>query len=540
MSPNNTVFIEVLPEESLQLGVTLKLTDITRSAFRILVNELALEEAAGSSNTPKAAAYTVFGRKRRDPGDDLYNLIQHAARAMVERVSRPVNLLVSDTIYDDLMVPEWLRLQKLIGMLESRPDDLDSRWAKISAVSLAGALKKLWKKHVVHNLLQKPLDADVLTKIDDHRATYVDIQHFNRFEFIYNQFNNVQKALCPFMYECVGRKWNYIGCGFTQSSTQPNFYRMAGDLWQILQKILMDNHEFVRDPAWQEVLNLQRYDPNDRDERLTLEDMISGSHNAFDPKVFEDTLHPFLRPFYDECSRLGLEIQMNMTPHLLLNLHQDELKFLPLWAGGNDDGTGGVFEPSLPPADYGPAGPGPAYHTGITIPSDASSTAGSVSSVLRDLRLGGGSTIGPGSVDVQDGISTVFNPNKVVADDISIRSESFTDGGSDYGNARFAVLADGQSIADAVGAVVLDETPDRSDAGTSATLEDGDDLDEVMTEMGPEDSISREATPEYVVAGSGAYKQPSLHEGKQSAPAPSAKSAASSSLLDDDDDLVMV
>jgi hypothetical protein len=53
----------------------------------------------------------------------------------------------------------------------------------------------------------------------------------------------------------------------------------------------------------------------------------------------------------------------------------EELKYLPLWAGGNEDGTGGVFEKPIPPAAFGgaPNGPGPAYHTGLSIFSQSSS-----------------------------------------------------------------------------------------------------------------------------------------------------------------------
>ncbi|KAL2876383.1 hypothetical protein SGCOL_008383 [Colletotrichum sp. CLE4] len=542
-TPNNTSFIEVLPEESLQLGVTLKLDAVTRTAFRILVNELALEEAADVKGTPKAAAYTVFGRKRHDPGDDLNNLIQHAARAMVERVSWPVNQLVSDTIFDDLQIPEWARLQTLIGMLSSCPNDPVMVKAKVSALTVSFSLKTLWETNVVYKLLRKPLDADDLQKIDDHRASYVDIQNFNRFEIIYNQFNNVQKALCPFLYKTTGNKWTSLSEVFTSgASGQMNMYNVVSTLWKHLKEVLYAHPSFACDDAWMAVLNLPRpfsmKDPQD-----TCELNVPGAYKyGFDNHAFQKPLQDFLRPLYQECVRADFEIRMNLTPHLLLNLHQNELKFLPLWAGGNDDGTGGVFEHSLPPAEYGPAGPGPAYHTGITIPSDASSTTGSMSSELRQLRLeGSGSTIGPGSVDVQDGISTVFNPNRVIADDVSVRTESFTDGDSEFGNAKFAVPVDGQSVAEAMSTMVLDESHNQSDAGTSIHFDtDVDEDDEVMTEIGPEESRSREQTPEYIIEGSGARAAFSTREDQPASAESSSKSTASSSLLDDDDDLVMV
>ncbi|PVH77237.1 hypothetical protein DL98DRAFT_274703 [Cadophora sp. DSE1049] len=57
----------------------------------------------------------------------------------------------------------------------------------------------------------------------------------------------------------------------------------------------------------------------------------------------------------------------------LLCLGEEEYKYLPLWANGLNDGTGGVFEEAIPPAERGGAmGPGPAYHTGSTVNSRAS------------------------------------------------------------------------------------------------------------------------------------------------------------------------
>ena len=56
----------------------------------------------------------------------------------------------------------------------------------------------------------------------------------------------------------------------------------------------------------------------------------------------------------------------------LLCLTDEEYKYLPMWAGGLDDGTGGVFEEDIPFAEKGPVGPGPSFHTGSTVNSLAS------------------------------------------------------------------------------------------------------------------------------------------------------------------------
>ena len=50
----------------------------------------------------------------------------------------------------------------------------------------------------------------------------------------------------------------------------------------------------------------------------------------------------------------------------LVCLSDNEFKFLPLWAGGNDDGTGGVFNDDLPISQVGFSTPGPGIHTGTS------------------------------------------------------------------------------------------------------------------------------------------------------------------------------
>ncbi|KAL5338286.1 hypothetical protein BJX70DRAFT_367167 [Aspergillus crustosus] len=55
-------------------------------------------------------------------------------------------------------------------------------------------------------------------------------------------------------------------------------------------------------------------------------------------------------------------------------LNEREFRYLPLWAGGCDDGTGGVYTDQIPLADMnGFSAPGPSIHTGSAAPSTAPS-----------------------------------------------------------------------------------------------------------------------------------------------------------------------
>ena len=63
------------------------------------------------------------------------------------------------------------------------------------------------------------------------------------------------------------------------------------------------------------------------------------------------------------CLREPLDLGIVNT---LVCLEDSEWKYLPLWAGGNDDGTMGVFSDDLPTAEHGFTTAGPEVHDGLT------------------------------------------------------------------------------------------------------------------------------------------------------------------------------
>ncbi len=89
----------------------------------------------------------------------------------------------------------------------------------------------------------------------------------------------------------------------------------------------------------------------------------------FNAEVFFVEAHRYIEDF--ACQKLQssdaylreepLEIGITNT---LVCLADSEWKYLPLWAGGNDDGSGGVYIDQPDTADLGFSSPGPDIHTG--------------------------------------------------------------------------------------------------------------------------------------------------------------------------------
>lgn len=106
----------------------------------------------------------------------------------------------------------------------------------------------------------------------------------------------------------------------------------------------------------------------------------------------------------DHCLELGIT-------NTLVSLTEYEWKFLPLWAGGNDDGTGGVFNDDVPMSSDGFSTAGPKVHTG-----SGNSTASSESSYTM-IQSVSNSSDQDTSVVVNDGYSDTLPRGIAVSED---------------------------------------------------------------------------------------------------------------------------
>lgn len=452
----NTRFIEVLPEEALKIGFTLQLPEITQCAFRILVNELALELAIRTaSKKRKDPSITIFGRRKGDAGDELNNLIQHAAQALVDRVESQMNVFEEGEAPANLQVEEWRHLEELDDALAHSDHD--------RAKSARDKIRKL--KTVLNNDFKCALQRishgtqdhhnAAYDSIDLDRAAYIAPEDFEYVNLIMSGLNKTQRRLCAFFYHDL--MYLCEGLLSTASLSMLSNVRPGPHAGELVSEIRADLEALHSEEPEAIPKNASQVHPVGC-ERFTALHLFTYRHQ----------LTQAVQPVSHWWHRHNIDPPLNLTRHLLLTLNNNEMKYLPLWAGGNDDGTGGVFESHVPSTDMGPNGPGPAYHTGITIPSDASSVSGSLMEEIRNMNVVGSTTAG--SVDVHDSISTVYRPDKVIADNRSLMTESFTtsDGGI-YAEARYLEPADHQATGTAIEMLVDSATENESVAGSTAS-----------------------------------------------------------------------
>ncbi|KAG7124611.1 hypothetical protein HYQ44_001796 [Verticillium longisporum] len=369
----NSTFLEVLPEEGLQIGMTFKFIDVTRFVFEILVYEKALKDA-GDNGRSAAPNTTIFGRKSRDPGDDLDNMIQHAAQAL--------------------------------------------------------RILHFWRKNIWEEALGC-LAGTECGKVDDFRLRYVAPNSREPLNTIYDRMNPVQKGMCLFFHNrinTIARTGPWQPEPLTPESPATKSLTFAQQYVGILAVALKRSFEKVV------AARPQLFADFDRDLKTGV-----ATTNPFRLVRFDTEVFGVLRECVEIPRNDFFDIPKKRTPsrfltnHFLAFLVPDEVKFLPVWAGGQDDGTGRVFNDELPPAEDGPD---TGFRGGATVVSPSLASM-SVVGGLRGLDLESVLASETTSMNVHKDGSIIYNPGRVIVDDESIHSETFTETGDDYEAARW-------------------------------------------------------------------------------------------------------
>lgn len=455
-------FVEILPEVAMRIGFILQLSTVTRMAFRILVNELALEEAAGTDGFhPVTKNVTVFGRRKDDVPDEMQNLVQHAARELTDRIAAQYDDLIHPDKLDLWGLMDWKKLRTIEDLLNREPGEgAKEALDKLKLVILALS----YKVSQSIDRLVKPDDVSMLeyNSIDAELSRYVEPRDFTKLINLIPYFNTRQRLLCSFLYDnvrqltCVEEFFNDSEPSKHPKTTHQTLSQVIMTAEDSIMAFLADNPLVCWKAEWSIAFSDIRGPCDVRVVNLPLIN-LSAFGRAVCKKINE-----FSRPSLRKDDEPEFSLFSHLCRHMLLGLDGNrEMKFLPLWAGGCDDGSGGVFEQFLPPAEMGPNGPGPAYHTGLTVPSAPSSVSDSLLEDIRGMKVMGSTTAG--SVDVHDSISTVYNPNRVIVAGSSVASEEFSENSFEYQDARFEVPTHRSNAASTVDDVEVGDDDDEED-----------------------------------------------------------------------------
>ncbi|RFU24500.1 hypothetical protein B7463_g11839, partial [Scytalidium lignicola] len=224
---------------------------------------------------------------------------------------------------------------------------------------------------------------------------------------------------------------------------------------------------------------------------------ITQSSPYFSVDRFMDQVTAHLHSLCDAMLRnTAPDFDFSTLTDTLLCLDDREFKYLPLWAGGNEDGTGGVFDDLLPVAEAGPSGPGPAFHTGLSL--DSASREGSV----VEGNNKDGRSINT-SLGVEDGFTDTLDRRRVYSLSSTSSSEFLTPSEDDSDSDDYTLIggkcvtgkkeykrwkgkgvdrggassvSDSESSFDALGDIAFSDTiesDDRTEVGDVPTVNDG-------------------------------------------------------------------
>ncbi|KAL2200497.1 hypothetical protein P885DRAFT_27441 [Corynascus similis CBS 632.67] len=433
VAPPNTKFIEICPERAFQLAYELRIPSVLITSFKILVNELAIDYASSKPVT-RHPPLTWAQRRRDDYGDYPSDPVEYASRAFAERIGETVEMLQSDDVFSRFprRLPEWEKLRIYGNAIEALPSSAPLREAY---GKLTAALVSVFRKWVNDALDLDTLNQPLIRRNDlfeAQRRHYIPAAEIKPLLNLYLILNPTQKALTPFFWDSLSQLPTAKVFMASTVGVHTSLNSVASTFNEQLSHFI---HNAIDDPVQPIFLEAVEHAAIAMDlmPNVVFRDHLSG----FNINHFYDSLCREVRQLcaehlpprwsYDENERN--EVPLFLSDHLLLSLNEKELNYLPIWADGLDDGSGGVFQEVIPPAEMGPSEPGPGYHTGYTVGVGTDMDAGTVGgarsmSGVTATRDGRGllSEQGDGD-DGGEAASTIFAPSDLGVAELRLGSE---------------------------------------------------------------------------------------------------------------------
>lgn len=385
---SNSSFIQANPEVSYRIGMGIKSEHIVQTAFSILAAERALAIAQSPRALPHNRIASIHRTKVENLDDDEKNRVDHAANRFLHRITDLFHDLVDENMQWVESIPEY---QRLLEYVSTTSNEFIAR----------GDLLRTLKSHVrarIYHILCRP--ARITGRMTDHECEQV------------TKFYPIPKNL-PDVYEelrCSARIlsrtfWLALYDEHWEEPVRPDFD--SRDITippgaTILPRMNCPSSSDVQNAI--EIFNdtLRRAAPHPEpfchghqapegewqwswepypDQTTDGQSDRFLTYSPFDAYAFQSGvglyLHRLLEPvlYPAHIGQGGFRLPTFLIDTLLC-LNEEEFKYLPLWAGGLDDGeTGAVFEEAdVPLLEAGGFAPGAGIHSAASAAN--SSTAG--------------------------------------------------------------------------------------------------------------------------------------------------------------------
>ncbi|KAL4891524.1 hypothetical protein BDV59DRAFT_181949 [Aspergillus ambiguus] len=380
----NTRLIETQPEVAYRVACGTRCSYLCRDAFSILVGEEALLLVAHSHKPVmlKRPEWTLHGRVRDFLDDEELQRVEYASKSFVEYV---LDQFVQLAGVDMHWLSTLTSMQKVVNYVPQNAEE------QSVVEDLLTVLKNFVRARIVLNLIDDRLAVSDSSFILAERA-YPSKVYF----WAYMHMSYPERLMCKTSWKKL--KHEHLSGGYT---TQLQMLNMKGaslaDLGAHIPALGNQANAKIRTVCQEDLVHhIMRfydlfgatYSPEDLGTghfaapAPNTESLDVWHEEVFPPNVgapfvltsFITEASRYIRRYAERMAQSGKGSMAYEITDTLTCLTDNEFKFLPLWAGGNDDGSGGVFGGAdIPDMETGGfSRPGPAIHTGSTISSSSS------------------------------------------------------------------------------------------------------------------------------------------------------------------------
>ncbi|KAL4925124.1 uncharacterized protein BDV17DRAFT_272906 [Aspergillus undulatus] len=369
---NNKRLIELHPEITYRLAKGIQCGYLMQDSFCVLVGEEALSIIRNSgAPTPRKQHETVHGRPQEGLDDDDIQRVQYSGESFLGYIIEKFVELAGSEMRWLNESPQW---QNIVSYPRAPNED-------VIVDGLVSCLKDFVRNAIFASLDQQS-STRLLTKIKfDGSGNYPADAYMNA----YNSMNLLERIMTRTFWRglCERKLTEHDGHAYALHS-DTTFASLVGYIGafrdqqntpvrsvtpsELNSRVIAFNN--LVDP-WPEK-NRGKYFTSEYNYQMFING--NGHDRRFSVQRFLEEVEYFMAKFARgmfEPPRAEMSYDITDT---LTCLREEEYKYLPLWAGGCDDGTGGVYDDQVPLAETdGFSAPGPSIHTGSAAPSEVTS-----------------------------------------------------------------------------------------------------------------------------------------------------------------------
>lgn len=361
---SNTMFIEVNPELAYQIGCSLQCRALCQTSFAILVGEesLMVLESSIKGEMPKRKAVTLHGRNRESLDDTEVQRVEYASKVFLDRILNEfVNLAGSRMEWVEEAVKENLNKWVLLDWEEHK-----------EAVNELVDFCKLYVRCQIYQVLMQQTPPGVELRYHSNDPTgYPGLLY------------HTAQAMPLFCRILTRRFWKTVSASLpVLTDAHVYIHSSIKELAPSIPNLKYQDSATVRPISDAEVNRVFSKFQKTVDKTwcdFPLFQLVIKKH------LEKVTTHIAGPPQYEPVAPSTFDVPFDIVDTLVC-LQEDEFKFLPLWAGGFDDGTGGVFDDQSVPIleEGGFSTAGPSVHLGSVRDPDEVASMDSFDSIRPD------------------------------------------------------------------------------------------------------------------------------------------------------------